>query len=381
MKYPKRPGLYQKNLERFQKVINYEAVDRIPVAFIGSGFVPRYLDITIADFAADMKVQQRANFEAAEKLGGIDGFNGPITGAPFDVALGSIWLSKVLMPGRELPTDTLWQIEEKERMTVEDYDVLIEEGWNKFQSRFFSEILHDPKGYSKFIFRTILATPGSNRRYKNAGYVPLCGAIGTFPYESLCGARSMSKFFFDLYRIPDKVEQAMDVMLPDMIATLVRAGKSSGAMGVWIGGWRSAGSLIGPEQWNRFVFPYMKKTAEAVVAAGLVPILHIDQDWTRDLERFLEFPAKTCLLNPDGMTDIRKAKEILDGHMAIMGDVPASLFVAGSPGDMWNYVQELVRDVGPQGLILCPGCDAPINAKPENMEAFVAACQEFGAIS
>jgi uroporphyrinogen-III decarboxylase len=32
------------------------------------------------------------------------------------------------------------------------------------------------------------------------------------------------------------------------------------------------------------------------------------------------------------------------------------------------------------GLILCPGCDAPINAKPENMEALVAAAHEYGKV-
>ena len=109
-------------------------------------------------------------------------------------------------------------------------------------------------------------------------------------------------------------------------------------------------------------------------------MLHLDQDWTRDLERLREFPAKKCIVNPDGMTDIRKAKEILKDHMAIMGDVPSSLFSAGSPDDIRNYVRDLVRDVGPNGLLLCPGCDAPINTKPENMEAFVAAGREFGTL-
>ena len=33
------------------------------------------------------------------------------------------------------------------------------------------------------------------------------------------------------------------------------------------------------------------------------------------------------------------------------------------------------------GLILCPGCDAPINTKPENMAAFVAAAREYGKIA
>lgn len=59
--------------------------------------------------------------------------------------------------------------------------------------------------------------------------------------------------------------------------------------------------------------------------------------------------------------------------MAIMGDVPASLFSIGKPDEVYKYVSDLVRDLGPTGLILCPGCDAPLDTKPENMEAFIAA--------
>ena len=31
-------------------------------------------------------------------------------------------------------------------------------------------------------------------------------------------------------------------------------------------------------------------------------------------------------------------------------------------------MRDLIRDVGPTGLILCPGCDAPFNSKPENLD-------------
>jgi uroporphyrinogen-III decarboxylase len=66
--------------------------------------------------------------------------------------------------------------------------------------------------------------------------------------------------------------------------------------------------------------------------------------------------------------------------MSILGDIPAPLLSLGTPDDVYNYIRNLVRDIGSTGLLLCPGCDAPFNAKPENMEAFVAASKEFGSI-
>jgi uroporphyrinogen-III decarboxylase len=105
-----------------------------------------------------------------------------------------------------------------------------------------------------------------------------------------------------------------------------------------------------------------------------------DQDLARDLAFFLDLPAKTCVMNPDGMTSAVKFKEILGDHIAWMGDTPATLFAAGTPDDIYTYVREQVELFEGRGLIIAPGCDAPINTKPENMEAFVAAAHEFGAV-
>jgi uroporphyrinogen-III decarboxylase len=75
---------------------------------------------------------------------------------------------------------------------------------------------------------------------------------------------------------------------------------------------------------------------------------------------------------------VRKFKELVGDRMAMMGDVPASLFAAGTPDDIFNYVRDLTRLFGSKGLILSSGCDVPVNAKPENVEAFVAASREYG---
>ena len=190
----------------------------------------------------------------------------------------------------------------------------------------------------------------------------------------------MPKFFLDLYRIPDKVKAVMDVMLPNLIKMGIRAVELTGVSRVWVGGWRSASALLAPKIWDTLVFPYFFEMIKAFSEKEILSVLHWDQDWTRDLSRLLEFPAKKCVLNLDGMTDIRKVKEVLGDHMAILGDVPATLFATGSPDDIYAYVKSLVRDVGPTGLLLCPGCDGPINTKPENMEAFVAAGREFGMV-
>lgn len=372
-------AIYEERLDRVKKAIRCEPVSQIPIAYIGVAFSPKYMGVPISQFCTDEQAMVDSTLDAVNRLGEIDAMN-YLPNMRIGVALSTAWLSHVNIPGRELPEESLWQVVEKEVMKVEDYDFIVEHGWQTFLNQYFPKVL-DMEELQAAMGWMMQNTQTVVQRFRDAGYVILQGGFTTIPFESLCGGRSMTQFYLDLYRMPDRVQAAMDVMVPAMIQNGVGGAKMTQSIGAWIGGWRSPSAMVAPKIWDRMVFPYFQKIAEALIAEDVCPIFHWDQDWTRDLHRLKEMPAKKCLLNLDGMTDIRKAKEVLDGHMAILGDVPASIFAAGTPDDIYNYVRDLVRDVGPNGLILCPGCDAPINTRPENMEAFVAAGREFGTFA
>lgn len=370
--------LYQERLNRVTKAFNLEPVDRIPSLYMGTAFSPRYMGMTQADFCNDPDGAVDVTIAAMERLGDVDGTNLMPSGC-HPINLSNIWLSRVLVPGKDLPENDLWQVVEKEVMSIEDYDFIIDKGWEAFKDKIIPTVVD--MNMNKVHWDWVLSSfSGVAPKFRKAGYVVAVCAITTVPFEPLCGGRSMQKFFLDLYRIPDKVKAAMDVILPSMIEVGIGAAKLGGVPGVWVGGWRTASALLAPKIWDKLVFPYYYEIVTKLAENGITSVLHWDQNWTRDLARLLELPAKKFALNLDGMTDIRKAKEILRDQAAIIGDVPSSLFAAGTPDDIREYVRDLVRDIGPTGLILCPGCDAPINSKPENMEAFVSASREFGTV-
>ena len=376
-----KQSLYEQRRVRIEKTIALEAVDRIPTAFMGMAFAPRYMGMSIADFCEVPENRTEVTLAAMDKLGADvwDGIN-KLPCGKIVPQLTAAWLSHVATPGRELPEDTLWQVQEKEVMKPEDYDVILDKGWPAFLEGYYPRVIDvdellEMKTWVRDNVEHVV------QRCRDHAYVPIAFGGTATPFEYLCGGRSMGRFFIDLYRNKDKVREVMDHMLPYMISEGINTAALSGIPAIWVGGWRSASSLLAPKIWNEFVFPYFLELVNALADKGIISVLHLDQDWTRDLERFKELPAKMCLLNTDGMTDLRKAKEILGDHMAIMGDVPAALLYAGNPDDIFTYVRELIRDVGPTGLILCAGCDAPINAKPENMEAMAAASREYGSVS
>ena len=373
-------ALYQERFDRIKKTIALEPVDQVPIAYMGVAFSPRYNGMSIAEFCENPESAAQVTFATAKKLD-FDAVNLASAGR-ITPLLTAIWLSRLGVPGRDLPADSLWQVREAEVMTVEDYDTIVNIGWPAFFGSYLPRVI-DPQEFGMSMGWMGQNTPRIQQQYRDAGIVIVCDApvsVG-IPFEYLCGGRSMQKFFLDLYRMPDRIKAAMDVIQAAQLEAIKAAPPFGGIRGTWVGGWRAASALVAPRLWNKFVWPYILEQVEACVAVGITPVLHWDQDWTRDLVRLQELPAKKVILNPDGMTDMRKFKELVGDRMAMMGDIPASILAAGTPDDVYTYVRDQVALFEGRGLILCPGCDAPINTKPENMEAFVAAAREYGKVA
>jgi uroporphyrinogen-III decarboxylase len=97
------------------------------------------------------------------------------------------------------------------------------------------------------------------------------------------------------------------------------------------------------------------------------------------LEFFKDLPKGTCVLELDSVTDIFKAKQVLAGHMCLMGDVPAALLKLGTAAEVTAYVRRLCEEVGDGGgYILSTGCECPVDARPENVRAMIEAGKTYG---
>ena len=354
--------------ERIAKAVKLEPVDRVPVVLEGVAWSARVAGMTLEKFLSDPLLATQANIDAFNAVGDADSVNNP----SFDVSsLSFLWMTRVKRPGRDLGVDELWQVEESGMMQPEDYDRIVSDGWGPFQIQYLNERIA-PGMFEDFI--TFVQGTGAVVEKANAADMPfLSVGVLTTPFEFLCGGRSFSQFVFDLYRTPDKVEAAMKAMMPGLCDAGIGLTKAVGCPGIWVGGWRSASKMLAQPLWDRFVWPYLKDIVEQVANAGVIPVLHLDSDWTRDLPRLLELPAKTCILSLDSMTDIRKAKEVLGDHMCIMGDVPPAVLSAGTPESVYEHCRKLVEDIGPTGYILQSGCDIPVDAPLENVKAMVKA--------
>jgi hypothetical protein len=363
--------LYQKRLARILQAVALKESDRTPVVLEYSGFAAHVTHTQMAEFLSSPTKNIETMIKAYDIIGDGDAIN---YGSFWPYALCYDFMAKVRVPGVELPAGEMWQVEEVELMHSNDYDRILDMGWPAFSEEFMKSRVFDDAPPDFFPPRR---KPVDVRgKWKAHGVPVLSGGDVTTPIELLCGARSLMEFCMDLINMPDKVQAAMEEIAPHLAGKAIRRAKKLGYPAVWVGGWRSAPCMLSPAMWNRFVWPYFTRLVNEVIEGGLIAILHLDSDWTRELERFKELPRAKCIMALDGETDIFKARTILGGHMCLMGDVSAAMLYLDTPEKVYEYCARLIREIGPQGFILQSGCDIPTNAKLENVQAMVAAATE-----
>lgn len=368
--------------QRYQKVQEAIAFKNkyVVSTYMGQSVPPTYTDgITLAEYMEDhdrglqcfLDFMDRLNSEAP-----IDCINFAYPGG-HQGALTLAWLSKINMPGKELPEDAVWQVDERKRLEDGDYDLIIEAGGlGPIYDRLLPQLI-DQESLNRFFKFYGEDFDAVMMKYVEAGYPVLNSGIVCPPFETLCGGRSVNVFFMDCYKQIGKVKETQDVMMSGLLEQIKAIDKKDYLIGRWIGHWRGASNMINQKIWDTLVWPYSKKLAFALLDQGVTPIMHLDSSWDRDLERFKELPYQKCILNTDGMTDLRKARKVLGDHVALMGDVPSQMLTVSSPAEIKDYVRRLLDDIGPQGVFITAGCDAPSCSKYENLVAIHEVAQEF----
>ncbi len=370
------------NEERLRKTIRFEEVDKILSGPSIMQFAATYAGINQKEFIEDPEKADAAYDKTFTELGGWD-IGRPIMGrmsGPPGFAM------ETARPGRELATSSVVQFVEHEIMTVEDYDYLIQNGLNELNKR-LAERLPPPvpprqlsdeerKAAEERMDKRIEA---EKKKWADRGVVTLMSGMGHIPpFDLFSIHRSLPKFFMDVRRMPDKIKEATKVALADQIANARRDVQNSGIKRVGTASSRSSNTFISAKQFEEFVLPTWLEFVWTMANDGNDIVFHCDCDWTRFLPYFKEFPAKRCLLQLDGVTDIFKAKQALDQHMALHGDVPAPLLTLGTPEQVTDYCKKLIEQIGEGGgFVLSSGCSTPHDSKIENVRAMVRAGNEL----
>lgn len=364
-------------LRRLETVISLGIPDRVPSVPLIAQFALRYQGVPQSDGYRNPESTHKALSDTFDALEGWDG----------QLAANLIWVNSswrisaapmpMHVPGRQAGENEPLQAVEIEIFTPDDYRTIIDKGWNGFLAEFLPRATGKPLERIDATQKKLLKTYLEDVKKWHARGVPvMSGATTCDPTMILSLSRTLSKFTIDLYRQPDMMQAVMDAMVDDLIQNVLDDTKATGLKYVFFPLERGSGFFYPLRIFERFGLPYIKKMADAFAAAGLISILHFDTDWTLNLPYLMELPRGKCVCELDSRTDIFKAKEILKGHMCIMGDVSATLLSLGTQEEVAAYCQKLCDVVGRDGgFIMSTGCECPIDAKFDNVKAMLAAAR------
>ncbi len=206
------------------------------------------------------------------------------------------------------------------------------------------------------------------------------GAFCKAPFDTLGDTlRGTKGIMMDMYRQPDKLLEAMEVMADLSIDSVISSLNASKGLRVIFPLHKGADGWMSDKQFETFYWPQLRRVITALVREGIFVVLFAEGSFNTRLESVNEFKKGAVSWLFD-RTDMAKAKKILGDRCCIMGNVPASLMVTAGPEDVREYCRRLIEVCGPGGgYIVSPGIIGIDEARLENIKAMVDAVKEYGA--
>jgi len=408
--------LYEEREQRVKDAIELREPDRVPVT-VGTGvFAARYAGLT----ASAMYYDHAGYREACKKT--ILDFEPDMS--QMMAMVNSGFIMELLdprhqrWPGGTLPDDIPYQFVEGEYMKPGEYDLFLSDP-SDFIIRYYLPRLYgclEPlsrlpsfktliSGLSFSNILTLFATPEfgefadkvrragqeQGRLMKeSAGFADEMAQLG-FPSQRGGGGimaapfdtigdhlRGMRGAMLDMYRCPDKLLAACDMVLEWRLAFAVPADPTTRGnpkrQGMPLH--RGSDGFMSLPQFEEFYWPTLKKAILANIDLGYIAAPFFEGIWDDRLEYLLELPKGKVIFHCEN-TDIFRAKEVLGGHTCIQGGVPPTLLQVGSPQDVEEYCKKLIKTIGKGGGYIMGAGSSIDYARPENIKAMVDSAKKY----
>jgi hypothetical protein len=214
-----------------------------------------------------------------------------------------------------------------------------------------------------------------------AGFPPAghMGGAGGAPFDMISDFyRGMRGAMTDMYRCPDKLLAACNMLLDRRLARAVPANPNApgNPKRVFIALHRGADGFMSRKQFEKFYWPGLKAAMLKTIELGFVPMPFCEGRYGDRVEYFLELPKGKVVAHFD-QTDMFRAKEILKDHVCIMGNVPPSLLQVGSPSEVEEYCAKLIKVCGKGGGFILTNGSSIDEAKPKNIRAMIESAKKY----
>ncbi|MEM0332356.1 MAG: uroporphyrinogen decarboxylase family protein [Archaeoglobaceae archaeon] len=409
----------RERLERLEAFSKGKEPDRVPIYASSMLFPAKYAGITAKEMLFDyqkyreavIKVAKDFDFDLFRANTGLEGIifvlafvkSAPdiakslrfLTG-PFHQIIGDVFTK---WPGIELDVNAHPQFIGKEIMKREEYDEFIRDPIGYIHRVALPRICRNLSNLGSLDYHTTLLKYGAEiykssmnvmataEELKKIGYPSIPTSWGYAPLDFIADLlRDIKGVSLDLYKVPDKVKAAVEVLTPLIIEMAEKTGMSPetakklfGTDVVWCFYPLHMTEYLNPKLYNEFYWPYLNRVFQKVAEMGMINFVLFEGRHDAHLETLLEAPKKK-VIGVFEKTDPRKVREVVGDRIMIATGPPNSLLISGTPQKVEEYMKKLLEDCKEGGLMIYPGADGGISrdAKPENVRAVIEAVKKYG---
>ena len=409
---PQSARAYKERTTRLTRALHLQEPDRVPCFLPAGLFAASYAGTNLHTVMYDYAELRRAWLKFLNEFEA-DTFMGPAL-VPPGRALEAVDYRLYRWPGHGLSPNTLsYQAVEGEYMKANEYDAFINdptdfwlriylpricgalEPFRKIPSLMgFQEIAtvsFVPFGLTdvQAAFHSLLEAGRESMKWfavvmevsaaaMAAGYPGMAGGLAKAPFDTLGDTlRGTQGIMMDMFRRPEKLQAAMERLVPPVINSAIGTVEMTGTPLVFFPLHKGADGFMSSEQFKTFYWPTLKKVLLALVNEGILPVLFAEGSYNQRLEIISDLPKGAVAWYFD-QTDIIRAKKEIGDKYCLIGNVPTSLLMTGKPQDVKEHCRKLIEACGKGGGYILAGGANIDEGNPENLRAMTAAAKEYG---
>ncbi|HEY3320753.1 MAG TPA: uroporphyrinogen decarboxylase family protein [Planctomycetota bacterium] len=191
------------------------------------------------------------------------------------------------------------------------------------------------------------------------------------PIAQSADLRGINTVMLDFYDDPPFVRDLFEFVL-ELELRFAKAQIQAGAEVIGIGD--AAASLIGPQLYNEFVWPYEKRMVDGVKALGGRPRLHICGNTRPILEGMGKLGCD--IVDLDFLAPVHEGRAAMGPNQVILGNIdPVRVLRDGTPQQVYDAVAQCHKEAGTR-FIVSAGCEVPRDTEPENVMAMARYAKE-----
>ena len=410
----KAETLYRERVLRQKKVMMCEIPDRVPVQLPSANFPAYYSGYTLKRVMNDYEALERSWIKFMDDFADdMDGFFGPgfVHSAP---AMEIIDYKSYKWPGHGLGDDVNgYQFVEEAIMEADEYDALIDDP-SDFSFRFLLprtvgtlKPLQNFPALNTLLFLSLMvaypfADPDMRAAFQSlikageelekwqkhilavnkaaleAGFPPSFGCLAIAPFDVIADfLRGTKGVVLDMYRCPGKLMEAVDRITELTIRRIISTVNATHGFVASFPLHKGDDTFMSRKQFEKFYWPSLKKVIDTLIEEGISVHLFAEGRYNERLEYIGDFPKGWVTWQFD-QTDMGRAKKMIGKTCGIVGNVPASIVITGTPADVKESCRKLIEVCAPGGGYTLSGGAAATEATAENLRAFMAAAREYG---